>query len=149
MVKNLEKVIEINNLSWIAPGYKEWIMDLDKLRESFPDLYSVNWLKGKAFIEPEVEPGEELLYGRQLEYKTKVIFYIVPETLRSLVMPLETLPEIQESLANFKKDYPDPNKAAFIMMQFGETKAHSQIVEAIKRALDSLVIEILEVEKSE
>lgn len=44
---------------------------------------------------------------------------------------------IKESLKRFKNDYPDPNKVAFIMMKFGETKAHREIVKAIKTVLDS------------
>lgn len=43
--------------------------------------------------------------------------------------------EIQESLRFFRKDYPDPAKTAFIMMEFGDTWAHMGIAEAIKKAL--------------
>jgi hypothetical protein len=45
--------------------------------------------------------------------------------------------EIHESLAKFKEDHPDPSKVAFIMMQFGRTNAHAEIVKAIRSALDS------------
>jgi len=54
-----------------------------------------------------------------------------------LNIELEPPIEIQESLARFKRDYPDPTKVAFIMMQFGETKAHDEIVKAIRSVLDS------------
>lgn len=43
--------------------------------------------------------------------------------------------EIKESLDRFKKDYPDPTKAAFIIMEFGNTWVHEAITEAVKKAL--------------
>jgi len=43
--------------------------------------------------------------------------------------------EIQDSLKNFKKDHPDTNKVAFIMMQFGKTESHTNILIAIRKAL--------------
>jgi hypothetical protein len=66
------------------------------------------------------------------------ILGIKRDPLRTPVMESEQPPiAIQESLARFKDDYPDQNKVAFIMMQFGKTKAHEEIVKAIKSALDS------------
>jgi uncharacterized protein YodC (DUF2158 family) len=41
-------------------------------------------------------------------------------------------PEIQESLKMFQADHPDPRRAAFIMMRFAETDAHSDIVRVIQ-----------------
>jgi hypothetical protein len=46
--------------------------------------------------------------------------------------------EIRESLQRFRADYPDPEKVAFLMMRFGKTQAHKNIVEGIKKALDPL-----------
>ena len=43
--------------------------------------------------------------------------------------------EIHESLALFKNEHPDPARVAFIMMQFGKTRAHDEIVEGIKAGL--------------
>lgn len=40
--------------------------------------------------------------------------------------------EIQESMAYFKKDYPNSSKVAFIIMQFGKTKDHTMILNTIK-----------------
>jgi hypothetical protein len=42
---------------------------------------------------------------------------------------------IQNSLQEFRKDYADPSRVGFIMMQFGTTQAHSKIVEAVKCTL--------------
>ena len=44
--------------------------------------------------------------------------------------------EITESLARFRQDFPDPNRLAFVMMQFGSTTAHSKIVGGIRNALE-------------
>ncbi len=44
---------------------------------------------------------------------------------------------IQNSLREFKKDHPDPAKVAFILMQFGKTKAHEKITEAVKNGLSA------------
>jgi hypothetical protein len=72
---------------------------------------------------------------RRLEMKIKSD--IVPEVLRRPVMPLEPPIEIKESLERFKNKYPDSTKVAFIMMQFGKTKAHDGIVKAIRKVLGS------------
>lgn len=51
--------------------------------------------------------------------------------------------EIRESLERFQSDYPDPAKVAFLMMRFGRTQAHEQIVAGIKKALDPLGIAVI------
>jgi hypothetical protein len=51
--------------------------------------------------------------------------------------------EIRESLQRFRADYPDPSKVAFLMMRFGKTQAHTNIVKGIKKALDPLGISIV------
>lgn len=43
--------------------------------------------------------------------------------------------EIQESLDRFQVDYPDPDKVAFIMMRFGQTRAHTEITKAVRSGL--------------
>ena len=44
-------------------------------------------------------------------------------------------PEIQQSIRDFRLDHPDPRKVAFLMMKYGKTKAHENIVEGIRQAL--------------
>lgn len=51
--------------------------------------------------------------------------------------------EIKESLERFRVDHPDPLKVAFLMMRFGKTKAHENIVSGIRRALDPLGIAVV------
>jgi hypothetical protein len=55
------------------------------------------------------------------------------DTLEDIVPPVE----IHESLRLFKADHPDPRKVAFIMMRFGNTKAHTDIVTGIQNALNT------------
>ncbi|HBC9521030.1 TPA: hypothetical protein KFM62_005104 [Escherichia coli] len=45
------------------------------------------------------------------------------------------VPEIASGLERFRKDYPKGQKTAFIIMQFGDTKAHISLVETIKDEL--------------
>ncbi len=45
--------------------------------------------------------------------------------------------EITESLKQFRQEYPDPVRVAFIMMEFGNTDAHQKIADAIKRTLNA------------
>jgi len=136
VIKATKRILEKNNVPWIAPGQKEWTLDLDKLKEFIPGLRSMDWFKGKAFIDPEFEPEEQVVFDKP-QYNAIVAFYIVPEALRRPVIPLEPPVEIQESLRHFEEDYSDSNKVAFVMMQFRKTEAHDEITEAIISTLDS------------
>lgn len=44
-------------------------------------------------------------------------------------------PDLHESLKRFREDHPVGTKTAFIMMRFGETKAHKEITAAIREGL--------------
>lgn len=46
-------------------------------------------------------------------------------------------PAIADSLSRFVQENPDPAKTCFIMMQFGTTRLHNEIVEGIRAVLDS------------
>ncbi len=58
-------------------------------------------------------------------------------------------PEINISLQKFRGDHLDNRKTAFIMMQFGATKAHQSIVEAIKTVFDKHGIAALRADEKE
>lgn len=45
------------------------------------------------------------------------------------------IPELSKHVDAFKRDFPDMQKTAFLIMQFGDTKAHSSIVSTIKDTL--------------
>jgi hypothetical protein len=58
-------------------------------------------------------------------------------------------PELQRSLEQFRRDHPDPSKAAFIMMRFGSTQAHQTITDAIRSTLQGLGIKGLRADDKE
>jgi hypothetical protein len=65
----------------------------------------------------------------------------IPRNMRGIT---EHIPaQIKESLEHFRVDYPDQLKVAFLMMRFGTTKAHENIVAAIKKALDPIGITVV------
>lgn len=50
-------------------------------------------------------------------------------------LELEFPPELAESLKRFRKDHPNQVSCAFVMMRFGTTKAHTEIIQSIRDAL--------------
>jgi len=44
-------------------------------------------------------------------------------------------PEITESIRAFQAEHPDPSNVAFIMMRFGTTKAHEEILQTLRKHL--------------
>lgn len=137
-IKIIERDFKEHNIPWVSIRHNEWILDLNKLKKAIPNFPELEWFKGKISLEPEVEIEEDnYIYTTEKRFKTKVACYIVPDYLEEHNMLLEVPVQIKESLERFKMDYPDPTKVAFIMMQFGKTKAHEKIVEAIKTALDT------------
>jgi hypothetical protein len=57
--------------------------------------------------------------------------------------------EITESLQKFFQDHPDFDRNAFVMMSFGETKAHTAIINAIRGTLGKYGIEALRADDKE
>ncbi|MFN5230365.1 MAG: hypothetical protein ACK5FS_15980 [Planctomycetota bacterium] len=57
----------------------------------------------------------------------------------SVIQPNYPL-EITDSLKHFFRDHPDPRRTAFIMMQFGTTPGHSQMLDAIRSSLKTFGI---------
>jgi len=60
-----------------------------------------------------------------------------PELEEDWLSTMIAVPEIQESLKNFRQDHSDPDKVGFIMMKFKRTTAHTKIEKAIKETLRS------------
>lgn len=57
--------------------------------------------------------------------------------------------EIQSSLRRFKEDHPNPNKTAFIMMQFSSTSMHGEILTIIRKVLEEYGITALRADDKE
>jgi hypothetical protein len=81
----------------------------------------------------------------EYEYETSRDCYITPAGFRAVdtdFAPVDDIlmrrppVEIAGSLAAFRVDFPDPSRLAFVMMQFGDSSAHSQVWSAIRHALD-------------
>lgn len=82
--KYIEAAIKKEKILWITPGSKEWIFDLDELKVFFSELSSIEWLKGKVSIEPDLETvGFSSHISRtSLTGLQKILsFYISPEEL--------------------------------------------------------------------
>lgn len=135
-LKIIEELIQKNNISWITPGDKEWLIDLDQLKEWVPEIPPTDWFRGKVFVEPEFET-DEFRMSKIPSYLSTVAFYVLPTLQQGNLMALEPPLKIRESSNRFRKDHPEPSKVAFIMMQFGKTKAHKEIEDAIKKTLAS------------
>lgn len=133
-LKHMAKAFAENNVSWIKPGNKQWVIDLDALADFVPDLKTIKWFKGVVMMEPEFEPQGEDKHFDNL-HKAHFAFYITLEAILASDFTMNTPPEIHGSLQKFRQEYPHPTKVAFIMMQFGQTKAHKAIVESIRSAL--------------
>lgn len=116
-------------LSWIKPSRKEWAIDCDAMRSFFSkELAHAEWLTGIVGLEPEYEEYDREVFG-EIRHESSIVFYLTPEILKDEHMAVHTSlpPEIVDSIAAFQKDHPDPSKAAFIMMRYGTTTAHSEL----------------------
>jgi hypothetical protein len=102
---------------------------------------------GYLFSLVTVERSSSEFGGRATERETENsrTCYITPQGIRaadSNFAPFDEITmrrapiEISESLANFRADFPDPSRLVFLMMQFGKSSAHRNIVSAIRSALD-------------
>jgi len=136
MKKFLEKK-ENTDINWVIPNYKKWEFDLDKIKKKIPDLSSIEWLTGKVFLEPDifVDPNEKV--GSK---GTNITFYITKDTVRRLSIYIKPPSEIEGSIKGFQEDYPITSHTAFIMMRYGESKAHNNILKTIKKTLENLGI---------
>ena len=100
---------------------------------------------GALFIEGDAGTGHH--WGRTFD-NVKFSFNRRFDDIQLITLPpdndlylsLKPPVEIQESLERFKSEYPETNRAAFIMMQFGVTRAHLAIVDAIQKSLSSFGI---------
>ena len=174
-LRTFEKKLKKDKDFCILPGSKEWILDLDKLKETFSSLSSLEWFKGRISLEPQTKVYEdeqrrldrrrfidhatqsgktgidhEIFIERSMpiEYTLMVFFIITPEKLKNTVLILDTPIEIKHSLKDFQLAYPDHFKKAFVIMQYRKTTAHQKIFEAIKNTLNSKGINALRADKN-
>lgn len=134
-IKTILKQMETTTVTWLIPNRRNWVFDLDRMRDDFKDLREWEWCRGRVFVEPEFKVVQEDVDIRGNKYyETFVVFSINREALG--MSSIHTTPtEIQNSLSEFQLDHRDPQKAAFVMMRFGKTQAHNNIVQGIRDAL--------------
>jgi len=66
-----------------------------------------------------------------------------------IVPTIQSPVEISVSLKAFREDYPLAQRCAFVMMRFGQTQMHNEIVAAIRRALSDRGITALRADDKE
>jgi len=64
-------------------------------------------------------------------------------------IPEQSPVAISESLERFKRDHPDPRKVAFLIMRFGSTKAHDNIVVGVRKALEPFGVAVVRADDKE
>lgn len=147
-LKTLLKQMEGTEVPWIVPGRRDWVFNLDRMKEVFTDLQEFDWCKGSVFVEPEFKVHkEDIDISQKKYYETFIVFYINPKVLGMSTNPIPV--EIQQSLQKFRADYPDSKKVAFVMMRFGKTTAHDRIVQGIRDTLAPHGIEAVRADDKE
>lgn len=103
-------------------------------------LLIYNWVMTLSEQPIDEETKLDLLnqFIQELAPKDSPIRNLLAEELG---VTLDSPIDITESLARFNKDHPDPQKVAFIMMRFSDTKAHQGILNVIKNTLKTYGIE--------
>jgi hypothetical protein len=85
------------------------------------------------------EPAFTLTVGKGVDPNSPLLS---PRSIEAL-SPRSAPPEIAASLRRFSAEHPDSEKVAFLMMRFGKTKAHRNIVAAVRKALTPLGITVV------
>jgi hypothetical protein len=106
-------------------------------------------LKDEGLSQAEIDNETEYMEGEgwiKASSDEAIDYYITHEGIKAAQNYMATsgriMPpiEIQESLELFRADHPDPRKVAFVMMRFGKTRAHTDILTGIQNTLDPLGI---------
>jgi hypothetical protein len=132
---------------WFLSGGYKWTFDLDRLRSSIEVCSDLEWLRGKITVEPEYK----LEHGSNRDI-TSLIVTLMPEDLSKELFQKHTSgtsEDLLPSLSKFHKDYPNPKKTGFIIMQFTATKAHDAILRSVKATLAKFSLNGLRADEKE
>ena len=102
--------------------------------------------RAESVIDQYIEPTIEII-EKELEKLEEVFEF--QNTLNQYDDNVNYPLEIHESLKKFMSDNPDFHRNAFIMMQFGDTPAHNQILLSIKNVLKRYGINALRADEKE
>ena len=128
-------------VTWIHPQQgREWRIDGDQLRATFPKLRDLQWLHGRLFVWVEIKKtmGWSTVLSRP-SGPLRACFSIHPDSPREPQMIRQMAPhEIHGALSHFHQDNESARATAFVMMRFSRTTAHSNIFRAIQESATSL-----------
>lgn len=109
----------------IDPSYQT-----DSVQDHFNEVMN-------RFIDPAIDYIE-----RELESKAPNDEILDPTSIKYEIQSQYPV-EIRESLERLKCDYPDFRRNAFVMMRFGKTRGHNEIINSIKSSLEKYSINAL------
>ncbi len=138
----IERILKENNVNWVIPDREHWRVDVAKLCEAFPDLPRYHWLSDSVAVTPEFEQTERDSLGTT-SFDAAIRLYLTERDLVNMPPRHDEPVEIQESIQRFRKDHPKSENVAFLMMRFGNTQAHQDIVTGIRDVLAGHGISVL------
>ena len=152
-LRRLYEVLKAIPYNWIRPLKNitsEWVIDLKEMKHTFESLQNTLYLKSKITIDPEFFQNTEFDYlkGRDVVKSSSIKFSIYPTEVDSSIMVYDIAieSELIDSLTNFKKDFPNPQKCCFLMMKFEDSKEQKKIVKALKDEFTKRGLNLLRVD---
>ena len=100
-----------------------------------------------SFNTSSVQDHFDAVWSRYIEPAIGFVRRVLASSAPAIPMIVDSAPAyppvVTESLMKFRDEHPDPTRAAFVMMQFGKTKMHDEILAAIRSALGKYGIKAL------
>jgi hypothetical protein len=138
---------------WIRPLKNitsEWIIDLKQMKHTFEILKNTSYLKSKITIDPEFFQHKTFnnSIGREIVKTSSIKFSIYPNEVNSssMVYDIAIESDLIDSLTNFKKDYPNPQKCCFLMMKFEDSNEQTKIVKLLKSEFSKRGLNLIRVD---
>ncbi|NJL70960.1 MAG: hypothetical protein HC888_04745 [Candidatus Competibacteraceae bacterium] len=141
LLKRYAETLSRNKIDWIEKSGNSWQIDPFGLRAIYPELPDSLLRGGKVKVAPEIDTKENQHIGGKT-FTQSVSMYLDPEEVLTTMATQDEVPaEIRESIERLQKDTSQFSKKAFIIMGFGSTTAHRQVVEAIRAKLQEFRIQ--------
>ena len=132
ILKSSLRESQIPWLNCIEPRNDRWRVDLDILKEYFNDVkIEYDWFCGKHILTPEFDVYERESFGNT-ERRGRIAFHLTKSELEDRNDMTHQPNELKDYLKAFRRDYPNSNRCIFLMMKFGNTLVHQEIVELIR-----------------
>jgi hypothetical protein len=124
-------------VTWLRPlnpSLTHWLLDPTTLQIERPTLETPSWARHKAAVVPNYRHDYRIGWR---QFGAAIAFELDQNYPREVEVPT-FFPELSESLAEFHHQHPRSGRYAFVMMRFGETRLHNEIISGIRAACDSL-----------